>query len=309
MFHKHRMARFIGLLLVVCSRTAPAQEALPAGPASRQGPPTTPDAKEIVRRALDVDQANFQLARNYTFERREEIKLLGKKGNLKKHEINTYDMIFLYDEPWSRHIRKDDKPLASKEDRKEAEKMDRFIAERKNESEEKRQKRLEKREKERQEERAFVRDVINAYDFRIVGEEQVDGYGAYAVDATPRADFHPTQPHAEILSKLRGEIWISKKDYGCVKLQAEILDTITWRVLLVRIHKGTEFELEQTHVNDEIWLPHRMSLHASARIALFVNDVVDWESTFSDYKKFTTGVRILPGVVEVSAPADSPPSH
>ncbi|HMD85830.1 MAG TPA: hypothetical protein VKO18_14140 [Terriglobia bacterium] len=301
-----RKVRFIALLLLVCSVTSLAQEPPPAPPAVRQDLPPTNDPKEIVRRALDVDKTDFQLARNYTFERREEIKVLDTSGAPKKHEINTYDVAILYDQPYSRRIRKDDKPLTEQEERKEAEKLDRFIAERKNESEKEHETRLAKQEAKRQEERAFVRDVIKAYDFRIVGEEQVEGHDAYIVQALPRKDFHPTQPHADILPKLRGKIWISKRDYGCVKLEAETLDTISWGLFLLRIHKGTKFRLEQTRVNDEIWLPRRMSLNASARVALFANGAVDWESSFSKYKKFTSAARILPGVAEVQPTANSP---
>ena len=192
-----------------------------------------------------MDQRDFQLARNYTYEQREELKVLDKRGAIKKHEINTYDVTILYDEPYLRRIRKDDKPLTDKEERKEAEKVDRFVAERKNESEEEHEKRLAKQEKERQEARAFVRDIINAYDFRIVGEEQVDGHDTYVVDAIPRKDFRPTQPHADILPKLRGKFWISKKDYGCVKLEAETLDTISLGFFLLRIHKGTQIRLNK----------------------------------------------------------------
>jgi hypothetical protein len=301
-----RKARFIVLLLLVGAATMGAQESPPAAPAVRQELPPTNDPQEIVRRALDVDQTAFQLARNYTFERREEIKILDKKGTLKKHEINTYDMTILYDQPFSRRIRKDDKPLSEQEERKEEEKLDRLVAERKNESEKEREKRLAKQEKERQEARAFVRDIVNAYDFRMVGEEQVEGFDAFVVEAIPRKDFRPTQPHADILSKLQGKVWISKKDYGCVKLEAETLDTISWGLFLLRIHKGTNFRLEQTRVNDEIWLPRRMSLHASARVALFANDAVDWDSIFSNYKKFTSTVRIVPGAAEVQPAPNSP---
>lgn len=268
-------------------------------PAAPQSQSLTSDPKEIVRRALDVDQSDFRLAKNYTFERREDLKVFDRKGAVKKREINTYDVTILYDEPYSRRIRKDDKPLTEKEKRKEADKLDKLVAERQNESESEHKKRLAKQEKEREEERAFVRDIINAYDFRIVGDERVDGHDAYVIDATPRQDFHPTQPHADILSKLHGKIWISKSDYGCVKLEAETLDTISWGLFLLRIHKGTQFQLEQVRVNDEIWLPSKMSLTANARMGLFVNDSLDWQSTYSNYKKFTSGSRILPGAAMV----------
>ena len=151
--------------LVMCS--APLQAQGPASvPTARQELPPTNDAKEIVRRALNVDQSAFQLVRNYTLERREELKVLDKNGVLKKHEINTYDVTILYNQPYSRRIRKDDKPLTDKDQQKEEEKLDKFVSERQNESPDEQEKRLAKQEKERQEERAFVRDIINAYDFR-----------------------------------------------------------------------------------------------------------------------------------------------
>jgi hypothetical protein len=291
---------FFKLILLLCFTPAWAQE---SPPKPQTLPPTT-DAQEIVRRALEVDQHGFELSRNYTFERRVDLKVLDKKGAVKKHEVNTYDVTILYDQPYSRRIRKNDKPLTNEEESREKEKLDKFVAERQNESPAERDKRLAKQEKERDEARAFVRDVVNAYNFRVVAEEAVDGYAAYVVDAEPRPDFHPTQPHADILPKLRGKMWICKQDYGWIKLEAETLDTISWGLFILRIHNGTEFHLEQMRVNDEIWLPRRMSLNASARIGLFSNAAFDWESTFSDYKKFTSNTRILPGTATVDPPAN-----
>ena len=298
-------ACFVALLLLAWPLARLAQEVPADSHAPPRNLPPTNDPKEIVRRALDADQNGFHLARNYTFERREELKVLDRKGAPKKHETNTFDVTILYDEPYSRRIRKDDKPLTDKEQKKEAERLDKLVAERQNESDAEHKRRLAKQEKNREEERAFVRDIINAYDFRIVGDDRVDGHDTYVVDANPRPDFHPTQPHADILPKLRGKIWISKSDFGCVKLEAETLDTISWGLFLLRIHKGTQFRLNQVHVNDEIWLPSRMSLSANARLGLFVNDSLNWESTYSNYKKFTSGSRILPGAAMVSPPAGS----
>jgi hypothetical protein len=304
MSSRYQRICFFAIPLVLFSAILRAQEPPPPAASVRQELPSDP--KEIVRRGLDEDQRNFQLARNYTFERREELKVLDRKGRVKKHEIDTYDVTILYDEPYARRIRKDDKPLTEKEEKKAADKLERFVAERKKESESEHQERLAKLEKQRQEERAFVRDIISAYDFRIVGEDRVDGHDVYVVEANPRKDFHPTQPHADILSKLRGKIWIDKKDYGWVKLEAETLDTISLWLFLLRFHKGTQMKLEQIRVNDEIWLPRSISLNASARFALVASGILDYEWGFSQYKKFTSEARILPGATEVQ-PTTSPP--
>ncbi|MFZ0961882.1 MAG: hypothetical protein WAO35_13345 [Terriglobia bacterium] len=301
---KHRKALFAVMLVVTCAATLRAQESPPPAPAARQELPPTNDPKEIVRRALDVDQSDFQLARNYTYEEREEMKVLGKGGAVKKREINTYDVTMVYGEAYTRRIGKNDKPLSEKDEEKEAEKANKFVAERENESEKEHQKRVEKQEKERQEERAFVRDIINAYDFQILGDEQVDGHDTFVIAATPRKDFRPTQPHADILPKLQGKLWISKKDYGWVKLDVETLDTISWGLLIMRIHKGAQIRFEQTRVNDEIWLPRSLSLNANMRVALVASGDIDMEWSYSKYKKFA--VQVLPGAEEVKPTADPP---
>ncbi len=192
--------------------------------------------------------------------------------------------------------------MSEKDEKKEKEKLDKFIAKHQNESAKEKQKRLAKQEKDRQEERAFAADIVNAYDFRLAGEEQVDGRDVYVIEANPRKDFHPTQPHADVLPKLRGKLWIDKKDYDWVKIEAESIDTISWGLFLARIHKGSRFTFEQTRVNDEIWLPRRVSINASARLALLISGAFDFESTFSKYKKFVASGRVLPGVTEAAPP-------
>ena len=94
--------------------------------------PATNDPKEIVRRAMEMDQRNFELARNYTYQERRVIRMLDKHGKEKHQQIETFDWTILYGEPYSRLIEKDDKPLNAKEERKEQEKVDKFIAKRKN---------------------------------------------------------------------------------------------------------------------------------------------------------------------------------
>ena len=261
--------------------------------------PPTGDPTEIVRRAMEMDQRNFELARNYTYQEHRVFKTLDKHGKEKHKQIETYDWTILYGEPYSRLIQKDDKPLKPKDEKKEQEKVDKFIAKRKNETPEERKKRLDKEDKERREDRAFATEVVKAYDFRIVGEEQVSGRDTYVIDATARTDFHPTQPHADILPKLKGKVWIDKQDYGWARIQAQTTDTISWGLFILRIHKGSQVTLEQTRVNNEIWLPSKLAVTGGARVALLVNADVDLQSDYSNYKKFTAGSRILPGVTEV----------
>lgn len=264
------------------------------------------DPKEIIRRSIDTDHHNWELAQSYTCQQREVEKQKGRNGEVKSTEIRTYDVNFYYGDEYSRLVAKNDKPLSAEDTKKEGEKLEKFLAKRRDRSEDEQRKQWEKRKKDREQGRAFLRDVVNAYDFRLVGEEKIDGEDAWVIEATPRKDFHPTQPHGEILSKIKGKVWIEKKDYNWVKVEAENFDTISFGLILARIHPGSHFTLEQTHLNDEVWLPRRFYVNGGMRIALLKNLNGEQEDTFTNYRKFSTTTRILPGFREVPSEQTPP---
>lgn len=278
----------------------PAQTVPAAVTTKPQEAPPAIDAREIVRRSAEMDNRKWEKARNYTCQEREVEKKLDKNGAVKSTETRTNDITFYYGQEYSRLIQKNDQPLTDKEQKKEEEKLNKFMEKYKNESESARQKRLAKEEKDRKEGRAFLLDVVNAYDFRLLGEENVGGLDAYVIEATPRKGFHPTQPHADMLSKVKGKLWIDKKEYNWVKAEVEVIDTISFGLFLARIHKGSRLSFEQIHVNNEVWLTHKFFVRGGARLALLLNENFEEEDTFSNYKKFTTSVKILPDVKETT---------
>ena len=288
--------------------TAPPRPTPTPGEASGKGQTDAApsDAREIVRRSVEVDHHNFERAQKYTCTQRQVIKYLDKHGNVKSTEIKTYDINYYYGEFYPRLVQVNDRPLSEKEQKKEDEKLEKFLAKHRKESEEDREKRRRKQQKEREEGRAFVRDVVNAYDFRIVGDDRVSGEDAWVIEATPRKEFQPTQPHADMLKKMKGRIWIEKNEYNWVKVEAEAIDTISFGLFLFRIHPGSRFVLENTHINNELWAISRLYINGSARIALLKNQSAEQDEVFSNYKKFSTSVTILPDMKEV--PAEQKPS-
>ena len=242
----------------------------------------TNDPKEIVRRSMEIDRRTLELARNYTCQQREVVKHLDKHGNVKSTEVKTYDVSFYYGEEYSWLLMVDDKPLGDKEKKKEDEKLEKFLTKLRNESPEERQKRSDKEKKERQESRAYRQDVANAYDFRIVGEEELEGASTWVIEATPRKDFKPTQPHADMLKKIKGKMWIDKKEYNWIRVEAEATDTISFGLFLFRIHPGSRFNFQQLHLNNEVWLLRSLYINGGARIALLKNEAIEQEDTFSN---------------------------
>lgn len=269
--------------------------------------PPTDDPREIVRRSIEIDHRTLELARNYTCQQREVINHLDKHGQTKSTEIKIFDINFYFGEEYGRLVGENDKPLSPEAQKKEDAKLEKFIAKYRDESPADRDKRLAKEKKQREEGRAFLRDVVNAYDFRLVGDERVDGEDTYVIDATPRAGFKPSQPHADMLKKIKGRLWIEKKDYNWVKVEAQALDTISFGFFLFRIHSGSRFVLEKTLLKNEVWLLKRLDIDGGARIALFKNENIRQEDVFSNYKKFVTSIKLFPDVKPVSDPSDRQP--
>src|SRR5438094_1868099 len=150
----------------------------------------TPDAngtlsqaqmQQLFRVVADKDIDNDKRLRDYTYIERDVQNRLDGKGQVKSTETRTYQVMEIYGEQINRLIQKDDKPLSEKDAAKEEKKVQKIIDKRKNESESDRKKREQKEEKDREEGRKFVREVADAYNFKLVGSELVGGREAWVI--------------------------------------------------------------------------------------------------------------------------------
>ncbi len=267
---------------------APSQPTVSAAPV---------DPKELVRRASENEFQNEKLQKYYTYVERQETRKLDSDGHVKSTESETSDVMVLYGEGVNRLIARNDKPLSAEDSAKVEAKIDRFMRERKNETPEDKQKRLADQEKDRQKERAYVSEISEAYNFHLEGIEKVNGRDTYVVSAEPRPDFHAqTRAARALLPAFHFKVWIDKADCQWVKLDAEALDNASYGLFLLRLHKGTRAHLEQTRVNDEVWLPAKVYVKLDARVVLFKSYLEEIDINYKDYKKFRTEVAMGPAV-------------
>jgi hypothetical protein len=248
----------------------------------------------LVRQAADKDLDNQKKLRNYTYTQREEEHKLDGDGQTKSTESRTYDIMVLFEEQVRKLIAKDDKPLPQNDAKKEDEKIQKIIDKRRNESEGDRRKRVEKSEKEQEEGRQFVKEVADAYNFRWAGSESLNGRETFVIDADPRPGYEPHSKDAKFLPKFRFRAWMDKAESQWVKLDIQCIDTASVGLFLVRVHKGSNIQIELTRVNDEVWLPKHVTLKLDARVALFKGLNMAEDVTYRDYKKFGTNTTITP---------------
>lgn len=320
-----RFAFLLGLFLLGRSfeavgrqnETSPAATRVPSGAPAASSPrdtakpepkpDLTPDAngklsqeqmQQLFRVVADNDLENDKRIRDYTYTERDEEHKLDDKGNVKSTESETFEIVNVYGQQARRKVAKNDQPLSAKDAAKEEEKIQKMMEKRKNESESDRKKREEKEEKDREEGRKWVREISDAYNFRLIGSEAMNGRDTWVIEGEPRPGFHPQMKYANYLPDFHGRVWIDKQDLQVAKMDVECINTVSWGLVVARVHKGTHFVMEQTRVNDEVWLPQHETMKLDVRVALFKEIRMAEDDTYRDYKKFRTSAKIV-GIGEV----------
>jgi hypothetical protein len=256
-------------------------------------PALAADSREIVRKALELDGQNSKLAQNYTFLQRQETRDLDRSGKVKSRKIETWDITLLEGSPYRRLVARDDQPLPAEEQQREEERLRWNLEERRTETNEQRERRMAEWRRRQQRQHEPLHEVLDAFDFAQAVEEQLNGRQVYRIDGSPKPGYKPKSSFAAFLPKVKLRMWIDARDLQGARVEIEAIDTISFAGFLVRLEKGTRITVEQSRVNDEVWLPRSVSVTAAARVLLVKSFNREMEYSFSDYKKFQADSRVV----------------
>jgi hypothetical protein len=232
--------------------------------------------KEIVRQSIQNYERDWRAARDkFTYTQKDVTESDGTR------EVEVSEVIPLNGTPYERLIGKGGNPLTPDEQRKEQHKYERALRQREKETPEEREARIRKYVNGR----AFVKDIPEAYDFKLVGEEAVDGRPAWVITMTPRARFVPTTPHGALLEHIEGKLWIDKEEIQWAKAEAHVFDTISIGWIVARVQPGTRFTVEQTRVENGLWMPRHITICGDAHVMLVHTKKINEELTYSGYRK------------------------
>lgn len=266
---------------VACAAQSPAQGSLP-------------DAPAIIRKSLEHNTLNETRLKDYTYTESQETRTLDRSGAVVKTERRTFDVVNLHGRPYKRLVGKDGRALDGKEKQKADEEFENEFRKREGETEAQRQRFAEERNKAHSESRRFLQEIPRAYDFRLAGEEKLDGMPVWVIDATPRADFRRSVKRADLLRKMGGRLWIDKESLQWVRAEVEVREPISFGGFLAKVDKGARMTLLQKRVNDEVWLPSKATARVEARL-LVKHYRLASETTWSNYRKFRVDSRVLGG--------------
>ena len=254
---------------------------------------TGADPREIVRKSIELDHVNWVRMKDYTWTARETTLHLDSVGKTTSTDSETWDTLILFGRPYRKQTARNGQPLSTQQQRKEQEKIDRATAKLERESPEERSRHLVDYEKEREKDREFLREIPDAFDFKLLGDDQIDGRGTWVIQASPKPGYRATHSDAKAFSKIEGKIWIDKSEYQWVRVEARTLDTISWGWFLARLNRGATVEFEQTRVNDEVWLPKREVLKGSGKLAALKKISEQQEILWTNYRKFQVDSKIV----------------
>jgi hypothetical protein len=239
------------------------------------------DARQIVTASIAATERSWQARSYYTYTERDENRRLDARGQVKSNEVDVSRMILVNGARFEQLLERNGQPPSIEDRRKEDAELEKL----KHETSEQRAMRIRKD----LENRSFFGELLQAFDFQLVGEEIAGGKPAYVVHAAPHPGYQAHGKYGKMLSKVDGKLWVDKQDFGWIKVEGQVTQSFSMGLFVARVQRGSHLILEQTCVGDGVWVPKLIEVRASARILLLKSLDVDRILTYSDYWRAADG--------------------
>ena len=183
-------------------------------------------------------------------------------GAIEKAERRTYRQYPLEGVVYEELIGKDGEPLDDADVRSEQERREGFVErvrERRENGEDPRGDNPNRVE--------FNEEFVSRYDFRIVGEEQVNGHACWVIALAPRAGDLPVRRRIDhALNNSTGLVWVSQDDYGLVSVEFEMAKAVRFWGGILGTLRNTVGRIEFARVAEQVWVPTTIDIKLDLRI-------------------------------------------
>ena len=132
-----------------------------------------------------------------------------------------------------------------------------------------------------------IADMLDTLEFQVDGRATHEGVPAIVVSFTPRPDAKPETREGRMAQRFAGTIWIHEAAGEVMRVEATSIDSISFGFgLLARLGRGAEATLTRRAVEEDLWMPSRLTLKGRGRAALFLRSlVVDYAVDWFDYRR------------------------
>lgn len=273
-------------------------------PATNFDPPAAaealnvPELLRIVTRNQDQVEKRFH---EYSFLQKEIDREISGKGEVKKETVRVSEVFPIANrEPILKLISENGMLLSAERAAKEQKRVEEeFLkAERdrdKNEARE--QKRRAERERKRagkaeEDDDVEISQFLKVCEFVSPRHERFRDRDAVVFDFRPKPGFRPGNRQEDLISKLVGVVWIDPIDKQIIRLEARLAEGFKMGGgLLFSLRPGASMVMEQTRMNEGVWLPRLAQINLSMKVLLFGGGDLNKTYEWSDYKHFSGDVR------------------
>jgi hypothetical protein len=250
--------------------------------------------RAIMKRSLEAGDRNAVQLHGYVSTKHVEEKQLEIDGSVRSQTVKTFDFVLVDGILIRKLIEKDGKPLSPPEARKEDERVKRIATARQQETSSEKAQRVIEEEKKKVKAHEFSREILDAFDFRLLGEEEINGRKNWLIEATPIPGYKPKELRAQIFPHLTGRIWIDQKEYLWTKAEATASDPFTIGFgIIAKLEQGAHLYFDQTRLPDGVWLLRDSGVRAVAHVAIVKRIGIEQVSTFENFRKALAGVQVV----------------
>lgn len=232
-----------------------------------------PDVETIIQKSVQANQADFAAAPDFNH----------KETDKTPSGSKTYQVTMIEGTPYKRSVAVNGTRLSPDEEKQEIQKQEQTAAQRKAESPDQRQQRIANWEKDRTRDHNMIQQLTKAFDFKLIGEAQLRGFGVWRLRATPRPGYNPPNMDTQVLTGMEGELWIDQKTYQWVRVTAQVIHPVSIEGFLAQVEPGTRFELEKSPVPGGTWQPSHFSMNSHAKVLFLFKRSSSQDSTYFDY--------------------------
>ena len=261
-------------------------------------PPAATETLDVAALLREVGRNQDEIEKRvseYAFRQMETDREITGKGELKKQTVKVYEVFPLPNrEPVQKLISENGVPLsperATKEDRRVQEEF--LKAEREKDEDEKKVARRRAERDKKEKEGTEISPFLKVCEFVSPRREILEGRETIVFDFRPRPGFRPKNREETLIAKLVGVVWIDPVDKQVIRLEARLAEGFKMAGgLLVSLKPGAALVMEQTRMDQGVWLPRFAQVNLSLKVLVFgggdYNKTIEW----SDYKHFSGDVK------------------
>ena len=269
-------------------------------------PPGATEELDVAALLLEVGKNQDEIEKRvseFAFKQTETDREINGKGELKKETVKVYEVYPLPNrEPVQKLISENGVPLSAERTAKEDRRVQEEFAKAEREKE-KDENKAAKRRAEREKKGAEGTEIspfLKACEFVSPRREMLSGRETIVFDFRPRPGFKPQNREESLVAKLIGVVWIDPVDKQVIRLEARLAEGFKMAGgLLVSLKPGAALVIEQTRMEQGVWLPRFAHINLSVKVLLFgggdYNKTIEW----SEYRHFSGDVQDY----KITAPA------